>query len=366
MRLFIVFVCVGLSLSCGAQRRENAVETPDASRFEERGSDAGQPSPSDGGAIPGVIGSDDGGVDGGQSMEPLRPVDFSQMAKDCVEIADVARVSEDEFFMACRDQGVMHVRANGYSLTPPPRFSTVLAVEAASATDIRMLVCNEVYRFTGTEWVSDGDISEPGRCGFSLGGNGDGWFASIGIFGGNGALVERTASKWTRTGWEGPAYWTHYAIFGKDDLFAASQGLDRKISHYRREGAKLKLVSSYEKSATALWRSETGNVLLMANEPGIGVDFKTDGIHRLKGEKWVWEWEPPPSKERGYPRIYGFGARSDTELYAVGGAGVLARSSGDGTWTEIPSGTTTAELRFVWSFRKKLLVASRSEIFVVP
>jgi len=66
-----------------------------------------------------------------------------------------------------------------------------------------------------------------------------------------------------------------------------------------------------------------------------------------------------------YERINAIWGRSATEVYAAGDTGTLVRSTGNGTWTPMASGTTISATQ-IWSWNDSLVVASTSAIHVVP
>jgi hypothetical protein len=119
---------------------------------------------------------------------------------------------------------------------------------------------------------------------------------------------------------------------------------------FGKERGSWQTLSRLTGGATALWKSRSSNFVLMANTGANIAHGQTVDIHRLRGEQWVWEADPPRY-------IFGFWGRSDTDLYAVGGVGFLAHIVGDGVWSQQATGMKE-ELRHVWTLRGELLVAS--------
>jgi len=283
--------------------------------------------------------------------------DWTSVAATCGTLADVAWISDSEVFLACGSHGLLHVTTAGVDVWQAP--GGAVSRVAAAGGEVRALACKTVYRYAAGTWISEGAVGALSLCGMGFAGGDGGWFVGTRSFGGNGGFWRRDATGWV-VGADTVRGFEDIIALGETEFLANTIGVSTGLNHMRRVGTSWTSVSDHPFGVRAMWRAGTTSTIYFANTPGNGPGGGGGGIYRWNADAYTFEWDPP-----GFERINAIWGRSPTEIYAAGDTGTLVRSTGTGTWTAVPSGTT-ANLAQIWSWNGSLVVASTTTIHVVP
>jgi len=264
-------------------------------------------------------------------------------------------------FLACGSKGLLHVTTAGVSVWNAPGGS--VSRVAAAGGEVRALACRTVYRHSAGSWISEGTVGTLTSCGMGFAGGDGGWFVGTRSFGGNGGFWRRDATGWV-VGLDTVRGFEDIIALGETEFLANTIGVSTGLNHMRKVGTgSWTSVSDHAFGVRAMWRAPgTPTKVYFANTPGNGPAGGGGGIYRWVADAYTLELATAGPT---YERINAIWGRSATEVYAAGDDGMLVRSTGNGTWTPMASGTT-ADVTQIWSWNGSLVVASSSVIHVVP
>ena len=291
---------------------------------------------------------------------PPGGVDWTAIAAACGTLRSVARVSETELVLACGAHGAIHVTPAGVTTWTPT--SAVLQVAVADG-ELRALACNDVYRYNAGAWALEGHVGTLSSCGMGFAGGGGGWFVGTRSFGGDGGFWMRppATGAWV-VGSDTVRGFEDFVVFSPTEYLANTIGVSTGLQHMKKTSSFWSSASDFPFGVRAMWRVPGTSTVYFANTPGNGPGNGTGGIYHWStgaSDTYTFEWDTPD-----FARINAIWGTSATDIWAAGDAGTLVHSTGNGTWTAVPSGTT-ADIAFLWHWDGHLVAASTTAIHLV-
>lgn len=278
--------------------------------------------------------------------------DWQQIAQECRTIRDVEMISESEFYLACGDQGVLHVTDHAQQLWN--RTSERVTALASDSGVVRALACNDIYRVDGEGWILEAHVGTLNSCSMGFSAGGGGWFVGTRSFGGRGGFWQKSAGPWA-PGVDIVRGFEDFIVFSPTDFVANTVGVSTGLNHEQYRGRSWVTVSDFSLDIRSMWRipNVAGFYFIAGSSLGGGTP---GGVYRWYGGS------PDRHVQEFYSvRLHAIWGRSATEVYVVGDQGRVMRSGGDGQWASI-STNVAIDAEFVWGWHGGLLLASPTEI----